>query len=420
MMAALVLKKYNPKIVSITGSVGKTSAKEAIFTVLEKKFRVRRNEKNYNNEIGLPLTIIGADSGESSILGWLKVFLKWLGIMIWPLEYPEILILEMGADMPGDIAYLTSFVKSNIGIITEISQSHIEFFGSLENIAKEKGMLVTGLEEKALAVLNVDNAYAVKLRKETKSRVMTFGFAEEADIRVTDVAFNYSEDQKNIKGLSFKLNYGGTTIPMRLNNVLAKHQVYAALAAAAVGLEFGMNLVEIGAALENFSLPYGRMNLIAGIKNSLIIDDTYNASPSATLAALEVLGQIKAPRKIAVLGDMLELGVKTEESHRIIGEKIVHNKIDIFFAVGIRMKFAVAVLEGHNFSKENIFSFENPIEAGKKLKEMIKEGDLILVKGSQGMRMEKVVEKIMAEPLQAPKLLCRQSEKWQKTPFKRV
>ncbi len=420
-MAVLVLKKYNPKIISITGSVGKTSAKEAIFTILQNRFRARRSEKNYNNEIGLPLTIIGAESGDSSFFGWLGVFLKWLGVMVWPVEYPEILILEMGADMPGDIAYLAGFVKSNAGIITDISQSHIEFFGSLENIAKEKGALVVGLEESSLAVLNGDNAYAEKMRDKIKARTITFGFSEKADLRATDISFNYSENGgKNIKGLSFKLNYKGTSIPMRLNNILAKHQIYAALAAVAVGLEFGLNLVEIGSALQNFSLPYGRMNLIAGIKNSMVIDDTYNASPVATIAALETLGQISAPRKVAVLGDMLELGIETEKNHRSIGEKISKEKIDIFFAAGARMKFAAAELEKYNFSKENIFAFENPAEAGKKLKEIIREGDLILVKGSQGMRMEKVVEEIMAEPLQASELLCRQSPEWKKIPFKQV
>lgn len=416
-MAFLILKKYNPKIVSITGSVGKTSTKEAVFSVLMSRFRVQRSEKNYNNEIGLPLTIIGAESGENSILGWLKVFLKWLVVMIFPVEYPEILILEMGADRPGDIAYLTGLVNSNVGIVTDVSFSHIEFFENLERVAKEKMSLVQSLDDKALAIINTDNPYIDKLKDQAKCRVVSFGFSDSAEMRATDIFFNYSEGRE-IKGLSFKLNYRGTTLPVRLNNILAKHQIYPALVAVAVGFEFGINLVESTAPLVNFSAPCSRLNMIQGIKNTIIIDDTYNASPTSVGAALEVLGEIKYSRKIAVLGDMLELGRETERSHKGIGRKFLEIKGDIFFAIGPRMKFAVSELEQNGFQKENIFSFDNPMDAGKKLQEIMKEGDLILVKGSQGTRMEKVVEEIMAEPQKAGELLCRQSQEWKAKPFK--
>ena len=419
-MAVLVLKKYNPKIISITGSVGKTSTKEAVFTVLASKFRVRRNDKNYNNEIGLPLTIIGVDSGESSLWGWFVVLLKWLWIILAPIEYPEILVLEMGADRPGDIKYLTSFIRSNAAIITDFSSSHVEFFKNVEGVAKEKGVLVKELDEKGLAIINVDNPYVAKLADQLKCNVTTFGFSEEAEMRATDVSFSYTGEAQDLKGLSFKLNYKGTTIPVRLNDVLAKHQIYSALAAAAAGVGFGINLVEVGAALENFSLPYGRMNLLAGIKNTNIIDDTYNSSPTSALAALDALGEIKAERRIAVMGDMLELGEETEERHKLIGKKFLEIKGDIFFAVGTRMKFAGTELEKNNFSKTNIFYFDSPMEAGKKLQEIIREGDLILVKGSQGIRMEKVVEEIMAIPQDAEKLLCRQTARWKEIPWRKV
>jgi UDP-N-acetylmuramoyl-tripeptide--D-alanyl-D-alanine ligase len=418
-LAFLILKKYNPKIVSITGSVGKTSTKEAVFSVLASRFRVRRSEKNYNNEIGLPLTIIGAESGGNSIMGWLKVFLKWLVAIIFPVEYPEILILEMGADRPGDIEYLTSFVKSNVGIVTDVSFSHIEFFENLERVAKEKMSLFQSLDDKSLAIINTDNPYIEKLKGQVKCRLVTFGFSDSAEMRATDVFFNYSEGRE-IKGLSFKLNYRGTTLPVRLNNVLAKHQIYPALVAVAVGFEFGINLVESTALLVNFSAPRSRLNIVQGIKNTVIIDDTYNASPASVGAALEVLGEIKSSRKIAVLGDMLELGGETEKSHKGIGRKFLEIKGDVFFAIGSRMKFAVAELEQHGFKKENIFSFDNPMDTGKKIQEVMKEGDLVLVKGSQGMRMEKVIEEIMAEPQKAGELLCRQSQEWKVKPFKSV
>lgn len=418
-MALLVLKKYNPKIVSITGSVGKTSTKEAIFAVLASRFRVRSSDKNYNNEIGVPLTIIGAESGKGSILGWLGVFLKWLVVIILPVEYPEILVLEMGADRPGDIQYLISFVKSNVAIVTDISLTHIEFFKSLEGVAKEKMTLVTSLGEKSLAIINADNEQIGKLKDKVKSRITTFGFSDGSDLQASDILFSYSEGQE-IRGLSFKLNFKGVNLPVRLGNVLARHQVYPALVAVAVGAEFGMNLVESTALLGNFSVPRSRLNLISGIKNTQIIDDTYNASPASVGAALEVLGEIRAARKIAALGDMLELGEETEKSHRGVGKKFLEIKGDIFFAVGPRMKFAVSELEKSGFKKENIFSFDNPMDAGKKLQEIMKEGDLILVKGSQGTRMEKVVEEIMADPQKAGELLCRQNKEWKDKAFKPV
>jgi UDP-N-acetylmuramoyl-tripeptide--D-alanyl-D-alanine ligase len=418
-MAFLVLKKYNPKIVSITGSVGKTSTKEAVFTVLASRFRVRRSEKNYNNEIGLPLTIIGVESGKDSLWGWLAVFFKWLIVIILPVEYPEILVLEMGADRPGDIEYLTSFVKSNVGIVTDVSLTHIEFFKSLESVAREKMSLVADLDEKGLAIINIDNEYIEKMKDRIKCRIAAYGFSETSDMRASDIFFNYSEGQE-IRGLSFKLNYKGTNLPVRLKNVLAKHQIYPALVASAVGVEFGINLVESTALLGNFLAPHSRLSLIPGIKNTRIIDDTYNASPASVGAALEVLGEIRSERRVAALGDMLELGEETEKSHRQIARKFLEIKGDIFFAVGQRMKFAVSELEQRGFKKDNIFSFDNPMDAGKKLQEIAEEGDLILVKGSQGIRMEKVVEEIMAEPQKAAELLCRQNKEWKEKPFRPV
>jgi UDP-N-acetylmuramoyl-tripeptide--D-alanyl-D-alanine ligase len=418
-MAFWVLKKYQPQIIGITGSIGKTSAKEAIAWVLKEKFFLRRNEKNYNNEIGLPLTVIGAKSGGRSLSGWLKVFVYWLWIIIFPIKYPKLLILEMGADRPGDIEYLTSFIQCQIGIVTEVGQSHIEFFGSLENIAREKEKLVKDLNEKGLAILNADNPLVLAMAKNLKSAVTTFGFGETADLRATDIAFNYSE-YGEIQGLSFKLNFHGTSIPVRLNKILAKHQIYSALIAAVVAEELKMNLVEIASRLSDFSPPPGRLNLLAGIKKAFIIDDTYNASPDSTLAALDVLREIKTSRKIAVLGDMLELGVETEKNHRQIGRKIAEIKADLIFFLGTRMKFAAEELKRHNFNPEKIFYFDNHADLGRKVQAEMREGDLVLIKGSQAMRMEKIVEEVMFNPQEAEKLLCRQDKEWKKKEFQLI
>ena len=423
-MAVLLLKKYKPRVIGITGSVGKTSSKEAIFKVLSQHFFVRKTEKNYNNEIGLPLTIIGTETGGHSVLRWLGVIIRWFGFLVLPMKYPEILILEMGADRPGDLDYLTNFIPCEMAVISEISSNHLEYFKTSDKIAREKWTLVEKLKSKGVAVVNADNKKIEKLKEKNKRddiEFITFGFSDRADVQATDVLYNYSNSGDNeIRGISFKLNYEGTSIPVRLNNVLAKHSVYSTLSAIAIGLAFKLNLVDIAASLEDFSLPTGRMTLIPGIKNSFIIDDTYNSSPIAAVSALDVLKEIKAPRKVAVLGDMLELGDEEISGHRSVIKKFSEIENGIMLAVGERMCLAAQELVKKNINPERIYQFGDPMSAGRKLQEIIQQGDLILIKGSQGMRMEKIVEEVMAEPQKAEQLLCRQNKVWRETLWKQV
>jgi UDP-N-acetylmuramoyl-tripeptide--D-alanyl-D-alanine ligase len=414
-MAKAVLWKYRPTIVGITGSVGKSSAKEAVFKALSSKFKVRKNEKNYNNEIGLPLTIIGSESGNGSIWGWVRIFFKWLGVVIFPGKYPEILILEMGVDRPGDMGYLLSFLNPAIGIITNISGSHLEFFKSIENILKEKGRLVKNLPEDGLAILNSDDEKLFAFKDGLKVPAILFGLENNAEIKASDVSFNFNNFQP--QGISFKLNFKGKIVPIRLPSVLAPHLVYAALSAVAVGIFFKINLVDIASALENFVPPLGRMNLIDGVNKSYVIDDTYNSSPASTLAALDVMKNLKALRKIAALGDMLELGENSESGHREVLTHALESGITIFFVSGDRMKKAAFELEKEGKLSGKVFYFDDPEFLGSELKKGLREGDLVLVKGSQGMRMEKAVFEIMADQKNAEELLCRQSKDWRKKPF---
>jgi UDP-N-acetylmuramoyl-tripeptide--D-alanyl-D-alanine ligase len=234
LMAKSVIWKYKPTIVGVTGSVGKTSAKEAIFLVLSSKFNVRKNEKNYNNEIGLPLTIIGAESGNRSFLKWGKVFLKWIGEMILPFHYPKILVLEMGVDRPGDMDYLLSFIKPTVGVMTNVSGSHLEFFKNIEQIAKEKSKLLKEIPEDGLAILNSDNEYIFETSKKLKIPFLFFGFGEKAKVRASFLGYVFEDFEP--QGMSFKLSYQGKTVPIRLPGILAPHLVYASLAAVAAGL----------------------------------------------------------------------------------------------------------------------------------------------------------------------------------------
>lgn len=414
-MAKAVLDRHQPRIVGITGSVGKTSTKAAVFAVLSSKFNVRENKKNYNNEIGIPLTIIGAESGEKNVFKWVWVFLRWI-FTLASSKYPEILVLELGVDRPDDMKYFMSFLKPEVSIVTNISFSHLEFFNTVDNIAKEKRVLVEALAEKGWAILNADDKRVLSMQDKTAGQVLTFGLDENATLNASNVTYNYQDGKP--EGISFKLNYDGKNIPIRLSNLLPAHYVYVALAAAAAGIVFKVNLVDIASALEPLRAPAGRMNLLEGINGSYIIDDTYNASPISTLAAIDVLDSLESKRKIVVLGDMLELGNQTEIAHRELGKKIFSSgKIDQVFLVGKRMKFAVAELVSYGYPAGKVAHFESPYVAAQSVAELVQAGDFVLVKGSQGMRMEKIVEQLLVKPEQAETLLCRQSPQWKKKLF---
>jgi UDP-N-acetylmuramyl pentapeptide synthase len=416
--ARIILAKYHPKIIGITGSVGKTSAKEAVFCVLNGKFRVRRSLKNYNNEFGLPLSIIGADSPGKNIFGWVKVFFKaWALIIFRDKNFPEILILEMGVDKVGDMDYLNSIVHCDIGIITGIGEAHLENFGTVEKIQKEKGKILENLKKSGYAILNFDNELSRALAAKSKVRVMSYGLQPGADLLADNLKFKFEEEKKldNLLGLTFKASYSGAMVPVILPNVIGSGAVYAALAAIAAGLALEMHLVEIASALQNFVSPKGRMKLIKGVKNSLIIDDTYNASPQSSLAAVDFVKKIETEtpfRKIAIFGDMLELGSYSEAGHREVGRAIAATKFDLLITVGERSRDIGRGAEDAGMSVDKIFNFSHNKEAGIFAQERMRAGDLLLIKGSQGARMEQVVKELMGEPLRAEELLVRQGSEW--------
>jgi len=418
--AEKALRKFKPRIVGVTGSVGKTSTKEAIFTVLSAKYRTRKNEKNYNNEIGLPLTVLGIEGGGGSFWKWMAALLRAIRVVFFTRResFPEILVLELGADRPGDIKYLVNFLRPEVGVVTTVGVSHLEFFKNKKNIVGEKSFLVRALKKEGLAVLNFDDKEVQEMAEGTKARKIFYGFSEDADVRASDIFFGYekSKDQyggdiSKIKGISFKLSYEGTTLPLRLIRSVGRPQIYSVLAAAAVGIHFEMNLLEIAEALKNFQAPAGRLNLVEGIKNTVIIEDSYNAAPQSTLAALEVLEKIEARRKIAALGDMLELGEETEKGHREVGRRVAE-VANILFAVGEKAKFIADEAEKAGLDKGKIFCYTTSSEAKLPIQNMLQEGDVILIKGSQGARMESISEEIMRNSQDAEKLLPRQTAEW--------
>lgn len=424
LLSRAVLHKYHPEVIGITGSVGKTSTKEAIFAVLAEKFLCRRNVKNYNNEIGLPLTILGAESGGHSVFKWLEIF--WSGVLLLlkrDKQYPEILILEMGADHPGDIYYLTNLAPCKVGVITAVAQAHTEFFKTVSQVAKEKQIIVTHLEKDGTAILNADDEKVWAMVAKTEAETITFGFGDKAQVRA--IEFNIIQElDKGVLatlGVNFKIQYGGAIVPVFLPEVVGTQHVYAASAAVAVGLSYGLNLVEISERLHFYNPPPSRMRLVPGINFSTLIDDSYNSSPLAALLALRILSEIKirqlaeeGGRRIAVLGDMLELGAYTSEAHQEIGAKAAELGVDLLIAVGERAKIVAEAARVRGMAENKILEFATSAEAGRFLRENIHAGDLVLIKGSQGVRMEKIVVALMAEPALAGKLVCRQDTSWLK------
>jgi UDP-N-acetylmuramoyl-tripeptide--D-alanyl-D-alanine ligase len=412
-MAVAVLKKHKPVIVGITGSVGKSSAKEAIALVLASKFSVRKNEENYNNEIGIPLTVIGARSGKRSALGWLLVAWRWIETLFFTRRYPEILVLEIGIDRPGDMDYMLDFLPVRVGVFTNVSGSHLEFFGKVERIAKEKGRLIRQLPRGGTAVLCADNELVMGFAERTRANVLTYGL-QNGRAAVRAECLDLAPDRGCEGGCVFKLGYEGTFLPVRLPHVVAEHHVPSVLAAAAVGLAFRMNLVEIAAAAEGFRPLPGRMRTAEGLRDSLLIDDTYNASPASLEAALKTLGSFSGRRRIAALGDMLELGADEERSHRAVALWLKECGVDVAYLVGRRMLLAYEALEGEGVERH---WFEDPVSAAAAVRASLREGDVVLAKGSQGMRMELVSEAVLARPEEASETLCRQSDDWKRKSF---
>jgi len=420
-LARAMIRKYKPKIIGITGSVGKTSTKEAIFAVLKTKYSVRTSEKNYNNEIGLPLTILGISHHGRNMLKWCSAFFGvFFSVFLRQNKYPEILVLEYGIDRPRDMNFLLNIAKSDIGVVTAIGDIpvHVEYFKSPEDLIKEKAKLIKFLPPDGFAVLNRDDSAVYDMKEKTKARVITYGFKEDAEIKISNYHLQIVKDATIgdvPEGITFKIERGSHLVPFRLASCFGEPQAYASAAATAVGVVLGMNLVEVSDALRDFVPPPGRLRLIKGIKHSYIIDDTYNAAPVAMQKALDTLVSLPGRRKIAVLGDMLEIGKYTETAHRAIGSRIP-GVADILITVGVRAKFiaeeALAVIKP--MSREKVMSFDDARSAGRALDSILRAGDLVLVKGSQGMRMEFVVEEIMAEPERAGELLVRQEEYWKK------
>jgi len=351
-IAAYYRQKFKIPLVAITGSNGKTTTKEMLAHLLSKKFTTLKSQGSFNNAVGLPLTLLELNNTIQSA------------------------IVEVGMNQVGEIKYLAHLAKPNIAIITNIGHSHIGYLKTKENIAKEKSQLLSALPKNGIAILNQDDEYLTKIK--FNGRVITYSLGNQADFIAKDL-------QQNTNRIEFTIN---NTYKIRIP-ILGLHNVSNALAAVAAAYELGLNFDQIKEAFLDFKTPYGRMELnsFAGVK---IINDAYNANPNSLKAALETLNQIQTKgRKILVLGDMLELGEFSEFFHRVMAKEIIDKGINILVTIG-----EGARLTGDETAKQGIevYNCNSNEEIISKLKTMVKEEDIVLIKGSRRMKLEEVVE----------------------------
>ena len=412
--AKLLLKKKKPMIIAVTGSVAKTSTKDAIFSVLSATQHARKSTQSYNSEIGVPLAILGLQSGWSNPFIWIKNCIDGLVAALHPENYPKVLILEIGVDRPGDMERLTSWIQPDIVVLTRLPDvpSHIEFFDSNpEALTQEKAKLVAAMKPEGVLVYNQDDERVVKIATETLQKSISYSRYSVSDFQGKGDVVRYADGVP--VGLSFTLAHDDVEVSVEIGSSIGVQHVYNCAAAIAVGTLFDIPIEDAAGALkEGYVPPAGRMRLIAGEKETMIIDDTINASPVSTENALRALGGVTGVnRRIAVLGDMLELGQHSVSAHEEIG-KIAAEKADVLFTVGIRARGIASGALAGGMSPKKIFQYESMKRAGKELEEMLEPGDIVLVKGSQKMRMERIVEEIMDAPQDMERLLVRQSPEW--------
>jgi UDP-N-acetylmuramoyl-tripeptide--D-alanyl-D-alanine ligase len=347
------------RVIGITGSVGKSTTKELAAEVLGRRFRTLKNPGNLNNEIGLPLSLLRLT------------------------EAHECAVLEMGFYVPGEIALLSEIANPQVGVITNVSHVHMERAGSLEAIVEGKGELVAALptDPEGVAILNYDEDLVRGMARRTRAKVLYYGLSPDADLWANEI------EGLGLEGVRFVLHHAGEHLHVRVP-MLGRHSVHTALRAAAVGLVEGLSWQEI---VEGLQASQSQLRLVAvqGPGGALIMDDTYNAAPTSVIAGLNLLAELEG-RRVAVLGDMLELGDFEERGHRMVGVRAA-DVADELVVVGERAKWIAAEAIQSGLSQTRIVEVQNSNEAIEYLNERIGEGDVVLVKGSRGMQMDRIV-----------------------------
>ena len=353
--------KFSIRTIGITGSVGKTSTKELTASLLSEKFSVLKNPGNMNNEIGLPLTLLRLEPQH------------------------QVAVLEMGFYVAGEIQTLCDIAKPQVGVITNIGTVHAERAGSLELIAEGKAELVQYLPPNGVAILNMDDPWVRKMAPMTRAKVLTYGIEQESDLMAQDIKSH------GLDGMSCVLIHQGEKHPIR-SPLLGAFSIYTILCATSVALIEGVDWETITKSLAHSKLDL-RLHPLILPDGTTILDDTYNASPTSTIAALGLLKSLTG-RRVAVLGDMLELGQYEKSGHQSVGLAAA-NSAEILVLIGERSKMIAEAAISQGFSEQNIFWFADSIQAADQLGKLINKGDLVLIKGSNSMRMDRVLQAVV-------------------------
>ena len=364
-LAAYYRSKFDPIVVGVTGSVGKTTTREMIAAVTAALGPVLKNAGNFNNEIGVPLTLFQLSQKYKAA------------------------VIEMAMRGKGQIEYLAKIAKPKIGVITNIHMSHIELLGTLDAIADAKAELLDYLPDDGAAVLNADDAYFDYLKKRAKCRVVSFGESESADVRAVSAGI----DSKGCCSFQVKTKRGSFDVRI---SVPGEHNIKDALAAIAVGEVLKIDQEYMRNALANFKAPEKRSNFIPSRRGFVVIDDTYNASPASVKSAIKTLAMTEGGRKIAVLGDMLELGDHAAAAHVDVGKAVKEAGIDMLAVVGQLAKLIARGAIDAGMPVSAVSEYEDSYQAAQDLVGKVQGHDVVLVKGSRAIKMERVVEGLLA------------------------
>lgn len=439
--ARRTIERERPFIVAITGSVGKSSTRQAIAAVLqagEHGDRVRASAKNYNNELGVPLTVFDCPAPGRSLSRWFQLLSRaWRVSRGYERTGIKTFVLEMGADREGDLAHLTSIAKPDISVVTAVTPEdptlppvHLAKYPSLDALAKEKATLVREVRPEGAVILNADDARVFAMRHQTHAHVLTYGETDAANVRLLRVAIR-CEDRawgKEPVGLELTVQLYQRQQVFYVPGVFGRSLAYAWGAAFAVAEALDVTLDHLDVAVTRFAPLPGRVRIIPGRNGVTIFDDSYNASPAAMLAGLRDLGAVQiAPnqRRIAVIGEMREIGSEALAVHRRMGAEAAHLGLDLFIPCGT---FAPVMKEGalaNGMKEEQIIACNDTLDAIPVLESRLQPGDILFAKASEGplpsssfkrtvmgVRMDRVVKAFMAEPERASELLCRQEARW--------
>lgn len=435
-VAKKTLKREGAFVVAVTGSMGKSTTKQAIGAILQSDVwgnRVRVPKASFNNALGLPLTVMNHPAPGRNGFAWVSLLMDATRYRLgWKRTGMRTFVLEMGADRRGDISYLADIAPPDIAVVTAISSDdptlvpvHAANYASVEELVEEKSQLVKALKPGGLAVLNADDKRVFAMRHLTNERCMTFGEADGSDARIvsTKILTEQTPHGNAPTGLEIKLELYQRGYHIVLPGVFGRSAAYAFAAAVCVGEAMDIAPEQMADFAMHFHPVNGRTRILPGIKHTYLFDDTYNASPGAVIQALRDLASVETAqgqRKMACLGEMRELGEKSEAMHYRVGAEAAKSGIDVLVCCGI---FGRAMLQGAldaGMSQDRAFFIEDTPEAGLYLQDILQPGDIILAKASQGtretkgVRMERVIKELMAEPARAEELLVRQEETWQR------